>query len=340
MIATLLADPEPRKPVSPVSTLVGSTVEPAAPCSSRRSTTSVSATDDRRAGATRSEPVGGSTMVPAAEPGCRRCLHASSAARSTIGARAAPRRCRPLRPTAGPLGPRCAMCGCASRSSTGSGRHRICGLSAARSSSVTCWRSCVIAATVGATSATGRAEGISQQLAGNASARGTGRAGSSPAANSSAATSSARVVGSNARLTAARAHSLQSPTTRAVSGSGGGAVAGREGNAAPANAPFGLTRLRVSEPLDGIAEVVAVLSQAGATIAMALRLERREHRLAVHLRAGDLEPVRPARSAELSNTRAYRTAAVAPTAERLGRTNRSQSPDCAAVPRDRALAHP
>ena len=30
------------------------------------------------------------------------------------------------------------------------------------------------------------------------------------------------------------------------------------------------------EPLDGIAEVVAVLSQAGATIAMALRLERRE----------------------------------------------------------------
>jgi hypothetical protein len=50
---------------------------------------------------------------------------------------------------------------------------------------------------------------------------------------------------------------------------------GPERNAATVPAVYGLTRLRVSEPLDGIAEVVAVLSHAGASIAMALRLERR-----------------------------------------------------------------
>jgi Family of unknown function (DUF6459) len=45
-------------------------------------------------------------------------------------------------------------------------------------------------------------------------------------------------------------------------------------NAASAMAPVSLARLRVSEPLDGIAEVVAVLSQGGASLAMAMRLER------------------------------------------------------------------
>jgi hypothetical protein len=39
-------------------------------------------------------------------------------------------------------------------------------------------------------------------------------------------------------------------------------------------APISLARLRVSEPRDGVAEVVAVLSQAGVSCAMALRLER------------------------------------------------------------------
>jgi uncharacterized protein DUF6459 len=39
-------------------------------------------------------------------------------------------------------------------------------------------------------------------------------------------------------------------------------------------APVSLVRLRVSEPLDGVAEAVAVLSHAGSSCAMALRLER------------------------------------------------------------------
>lgn len=43
---------------------------------------------------------------------------------------------------------------------------------------------------------------------------------------------------------------------------------------APATQPFRLVRLRVSEPLDGVAEVVAVLSHAGTSLAVALRLER------------------------------------------------------------------
>lgn len=50
---------------------------------------------------------------------------------------------------------------------------------------------------------------------------------------------------------------------------------GREHRNSGAWAPVSLTRLRVSEPLDGVAEVVAVLSQAGFAMAMAIRLERR-----------------------------------------------------------------
>jgi hypothetical protein len=49
-------------------------------------------------------------------------------------------------------------------------------------------------------------------------------------------------------------------------------AARRPGNDAVA---FSLTRLRVSEPRDGIAEVVAVLSRGGTSLAVALRLERR-----------------------------------------------------------------
>jgi len=45
-------------------------------------------------------------------------------------------------------------------------------------------------------------------------------------------------------------------------------------NTASCIAPVSLSRLRVSEPLDGIAEVVAVLSQGGTSLAMAMRLER------------------------------------------------------------------
>lgn len=48
----------------------------------------------------------------------------------------------------------------------------------------------------------------------------------------------------------------------------------RRNTAAPAH-PFRLLKLRLSEPLDGIAEVVAVLSHGGASLAMAMRLERR-----------------------------------------------------------------
>ncbi len=51
------------------------------------------------------------------------------------------------------------------------------------------------------------------------------------------------------------------------------APATRIDNAGPA--AFGLTRLRVSEPSDGVAEAVAVLTRAGTSLAVALRLERR-----------------------------------------------------------------
>jgi hypothetical protein len=45
-------------------------------------------------------------------------------------------------------------------------------------------------------------------------------------------------------------------------------------NAPGAAQPFRLLRLRLSEPRDGVAEIVAVLSYAGSSLAMALRLER------------------------------------------------------------------
>jgi hypothetical protein len=51
-------------------------------------------------------------------------------------------------------------------------------------------------------------------------------------------------------------------------------IAGVPANASTQWAPVSLTRLRVSEPLDGIAEAVAVLSLAGSSCALALRLER------------------------------------------------------------------
>jgi Family of unknown function (DUF6459) len=46
-------------------------------------------------------------------------------------------------------------------------------------------------------------------------------------------------------------------------------------NAPGAAQPFRLLRMRLSEPHDGVAEIVAVLSYAGSSLAMALRLERR-----------------------------------------------------------------
>jgi hypothetical protein len=51
-------------------------------------------------------------------------------------------------------------------------------------------------------------------------------------------------------------------------------TAGR--NAPGAAQPFRLLRIRLSEPRDGVAEVVAVLSYAGSSLAMALRLERHD----------------------------------------------------------------
>ena len=45
-------------------------------------------------------------------------------------------------------------------------------------------------------------------------------------------------------------------------------------NAPGAAQPFRLLRMRLSEPRDGVAEIVAVLSYAGSSLAMALRLER------------------------------------------------------------------
>lgn len=53
------------------------------------------------------------------------------------------------------------------------------------------------------------------------------------------------------------------------------ALPAHRGRSTAAATPFRLVRLRVSEPLEGIAEVVAVLSHAGSSLAMAFRLERR-----------------------------------------------------------------
>jgi hypothetical protein len=47
-------------------------------------------------------------------------------------------------------------------------------------------------------------------------------------------------------------------------------------NAPGAAQPFRLTRMRITEPRDGVAEVVAVLSYAGSSLAVAMRLERHD----------------------------------------------------------------
>ena len=69
---------------------------------------------------------------------------------------------------------------------------------------------------------------------------------------------------SNAHLSSAHLSSAQLP-----------AAPRDRRNQSPAQLPVGLIRLRVSEPLDGVAEAVAVLSHGDSTLAMALRLERR-----------------------------------------------------------------
>ena len=61
--------------------------------------------------------------------------------------------------------------------------------------------------------------------------------------------------------------------THAVPARPGGAGTARR-NAPGAAQPFRLLRMRLSEPRDGVAEIVAVLSYAGSSLAMALRLER------------------------------------------------------------------
>jgi hypothetical protein len=53
-------------------------------------------------------------------------------------------------------------------------------------------------------------------------------------------------------------------------------VASARRNAPGAAQPFRLTRMRISEPRDGVAEVVAVLSYAGSSLAVAMRLERHD----------------------------------------------------------------
>jgi hypothetical protein len=64
-----------------------------------------------------------------------------------------------------------------------------------------------------------------------------------------------------------------SPTTVGVVRHGAPATTARR-NAPGAAQPFRLLRMRMSEPRDGVAEIVAVLSFAGSSLAMALRLER------------------------------------------------------------------
>ncbi len=69
------------------------------------------------------------------------------------------------------------------------------------------------------------------------------------------------------------AAAASTPTTVGVLRYGAASTARR--NAPGAAQPFRLLRMRLSEPCDGVAEIVAVLSYAGSSLAMALRLERR-----------------------------------------------------------------
>jgi hypothetical protein len=64
--------------------------------------------------------------------------------------------------------------------------------------------------------------------------------------------------------------------TNAAHGLHGGTSTAAQRNAPGAAQPFRLLRMRLSEPLDGVAEIVAVLSYAGSSLAMALRLERHD----------------------------------------------------------------
>jgi len=72
---------------------------------------------------------------------------------------------------------------------------------------------------------------------------------------------------------AAPAAAASSPATVGVARYGVPASTARR-NAPGAAQPFRLLRMRLSEPRDGVAEIVAVLSYAGSSLAMALRLER------------------------------------------------------------------
>jgi Family of unknown function (DUF6459) len=78
---------------------------------------------------------------------------------------------------------------------------------------------------------------------------------------------------SGPRNSGTRATAQSSPTMAGVVRYAPPASTARR-NAPGAAQPFRLLRMRLSEPRDGVAEIVAVLSYAGSSLAMALRLER------------------------------------------------------------------
>ena len=95
-----------------------------------------------------------------------------------------------------------------------------------------------------------------------------------PAIAGTAALANRRAVPSTASpRNAGPVAAASSPTTVNVVGYCAPTSTARR-NAPGAAQPFRLLRMRLSEPRDGVAEIVAVLSYAGSSLAMALRLER------------------------------------------------------------------
>ena len=94
-----------------------------------------------------------------------------------------------------------------------------------------------------------------------------------PAIAVTAAPANRRAVPSTAtRHNAGPTGAASSPTVDVVGYCAPTSTARRNGPGAAQ--PFRLLRMRLSEPRDGVAEIVAVLSYAGSSLAMALRLER------------------------------------------------------------------
>jgi hypothetical protein len=93
-----------------------------------------------------------------------------------------------------------------------------------------------------------------------------------PKGTASAAPNAAAPHSKSINIRSAPPATQQGPSSRPAGRRAGGPP---ELNAGGATHAFRLRRLRVAEPLPGVAEVVAVLTQGGQALALAMRLEAR-----------------------------------------------------------------